>query len=109
MSQSMIAYDHPHLKSETKPADRSVSNTADALDDTAIADLSPLHISRMTRGELVRVIKAARLPLLTSSEHLEFRDRETLERLVHLARRCCHNRTAASQSRGRDQEKPYDE
>ena len=65
----------------------------EALDKSDVAELSLLQISRMTCDELIRVIRAAQLPLLRPDvdEQLEFQDRPTLERLVYLARRCCRN------------------
>jgi hypothetical protein len=65
----------------------------DALDKSLVAELSPTQISRMACSELVRAIQAAKMSLLCKdvSEHLELYDRETLERLVYLARRCCRN------------------
>ena len=72
----------------------SRDDTIEALDQSDVAALSPVQISRMTCEELVRIIRAARLPLVRPEidEHLEFYDRPTLERLVYLARRCCRNR-----------------
>jgi hypothetical protein len=69
------------------------SSDEDALDKIAIAEISPIQISQMTCNEMVRVIRAAKMPLLRKdvSEHLELYDRDTLERLVYLARRCCRN------------------
>jgi hypothetical protein len=65
----------------------------DALDKSAIAELSPIQITRMTCSELVRVIQAAQMALLSRdiSDQVELYDRETLARLVYLARRCCRN------------------
>jgi len=44
----------------------------------------------------VRLIQTAHLPFLSdeTGAHLAFHDRQTLERLANLARRCCLNRTA---------------
>lgn len=100
MAKTTIIYEFTRREMIRKQVDRSFSKGAEALDDATIGDLSLDTISQMTRDELVRVIKAARLPLLSaaSADHLEFHDRQTLERLVHLARRCCHNRMTASRS-----------
>ena len=81
--------------SETRPSNESPASTecVDALDKLMVAELSPLQISRMTCEELARAICASGLPIIQTelSEHLEFYDRVTLERLVFLARRCCRN------------------
>lgn len=94
----MQTYDYPCLDAKGRSTICSFSNAGEALDDATIADLSAMKISHMTDDELVRVIRAARMLQLTgaSDEHLEYYDRITLERLVHLARRCCRNRTTAS-------------
>jgi len=68
-----------------------VQHPEEALDRETIADLSSTQISRMTRGELARVVRAARLPAL--SVRPEKLDRGTLERLTHLARLCCRHQT----------------
>lgn len=100
MTAHIIAYDRSRLEKETRPSGNSRTNAAQALDDATIAEFSLITIAQMTRDELVQVIRASRLPLLTAAcdEHLEFHDRATLERLVCLARRCCRNRTTVSQS-----------
>jgi hypothetical protein len=66
----------------------------DALDKRQIAELSSMQITRMTRDELIRIVRTARMELLHRdiADHIELYDRATLERLVHLARRCCRNR-----------------
>ena len=70
------------------------SSSADD-DEAMITGLTGVEIGQMTDGELARVIRAARLPLLSLGMdlHLELYDRQTLERLAFLARRCCQNRT----------------
>ena len=72
---------------------------AEPWDDATIAGLSPKQLSEMTTDELVRVIRAARLPRSTTSgvNNLKFLDIRTLQRFVYLARRCCQNRMAHSQ------------
>lgn len=72
-----------------------------ALDYAAIGELPSARISQMDCDELVRVVRTAQLPFLSAetNEHLELRDRQTLERLANLARQCCHNRTMARRSR----------
>ena len=72
-------------------------STIEALDDALIAGFTPVEIARMTDDELVRAIRAARLPLRAGTdEHLAFHDRRTLERLAYLARRCCQTRTSGA-------------
>ncbi|HTI52233.1 MAG TPA: hypothetical protein VL475_14820 [Planctomycetaceae bacterium] len=101
MTRNNIASDRSHWGTKTRPLGEPLLDHAEMLDDAKIAALSRITIAQMNRDELLRVIRASRLPLLTttSDEHLEFHDRNTLERLVYLARRCCRNRSAASQSR----------
>ncbi|QDT91519.1 hypothetical protein Pan161_31780 [Gimesia algae] len=62
-------------------------------DKSLIAELSATQISRMTCADLIRLIRAVKMPLLYNdiSKHLEYYDRKTLERLVYLSRRCCRN------------------
>ena len=62
-----------------------------------IATLSIRAISSMSRDELIAVICAADLPLVDARKrrHLPFMDRPSLERLAHLARRCCRTRAAS--------------
>ncbi len=63
------------------------------LDKSTVAEIPSGLISRMSREELIRVIQAAELPLLNARtrERLPYLDRMVLERLAHLARRCCRN------------------
>jgi hypothetical protein len=66
----------------------------EALDSSTIAGLSATTIERMTRRELIRVIRAARVPdrLCPKSGHcLAFYDLKTLRRLAYVARRCCQS------------------
>ncbi len=65
----------------------------DALDKGAIAELSLIQISRMARDELIRVIRQSNLPLPRRDilGRLDGYDRETLEQMVFMARRCCRN------------------
>ncbi len=62
----------------------------EALDDATISELSSKQISRMTQGELVRTVRAARIP--AGKLRLEYFDRATLQRLAHQARLCCRQR-----------------
>jgi hypothetical protein len=87
--------DNSNVASETSPTEL---DTGDPLDGATIAGLSAETISRMDSDELLRVIRAARLPFVTEENdaHLTFQDQETLERLANLARRCCQSRASAS-------------
>ncbi len=79
---------------ETSGVSFAEPEPCEALDKSAIADLSAGLIDEMTRDELVRVIISADVPVLRHTdvrEHLAFFDRETLTRLAHLARQCCQN------------------
>lgn len=97
----MKTYNHSCSETTGKSTNRSYSNAGEALDDATIADLPAMKISHMTNDELVRVIRAARLPKFNaaSSANLEFYDSNTLVRLACLARHCCRNRMTASDSR----------
>ena len=92
MASSITKQLRPSIEKQ-KTARIPLKQPEDALDKSDVAELSLLKISRMTCDELIRVIRAAQLPLLRpdADEQLEFQDRPTLERLVYLARRCCRN------------------
>jgi len=68
-------------------------SSEDALDKHEIAELTPGTICQMTHNELVRVIQAAGLPLLRKDilGRLDLYNRESLEQMVFMARRCCRN------------------
>jgi hypothetical protein len=68
-----------------------LSEPDEALDQASIAELTSKQISRMTRPELARIVHVGQLPALLV--RLEYLDRGTLQRLAHLARLCCRNRT----------------
>lgn len=74
------------IRQRTKTV-RHVTNKPD------VAELDSEEIAGMDCADLIEAIRAAHLPFLQSEfEHrLEFCDREMLERLVYLARRCCRN------------------
>lgn len=66
----------------------------DAWDKFSVAELNVHRIDHMTCEELILVIHAAEFSALFRSDldrHIEFLDRETLQRLAHLARQCCRN------------------
>lgn len=62
----------------------------EALDPTTVAELSARQITRMTRHELVRVVRSARTP--AAQRRLEYYDHATLQRLAYQARLCCQRR-----------------
>jgi len=72
----------------------SATATGPPLDKNKIADLPVRFISEMSREDLIRMIRAAQLPLIDARtlRRLPFIDRSALERLAHLARRCCRTR-----------------
>lgn len=58
-----------------------------------IAELTPGDISQqMTIADLINVIRSVEYPF-AGKDRLEFFDRDTLERVVHLVRRWCRNRS----------------
>lgn len=60
--------------------------------EETIAELSPREIAdAMSVGDLIAVIRSVDYPF-AGKERLEFFDRDTLERVVHLVRRWCRNR-----------------
>jgi ActR/RegA family two-component response regulator len=60
--------------------------------EDAIAELTPGDIShRLSIRELIEVIRTVEYPFV-GKDRLEFFDRDTLERVVHLVRRWCRNR-----------------
>jgi CheY-like chemotaxis protein len=64
-----------------------------AYSEDFIAELTPGDISqRMTLPELINVIRSVEYPF-AGKDRLEFFDRDTLERVVHLVRRWCRNRS----------------
>ncbi len=77
----------------TPPQSAKGGGPEPALDKSTVADIPSGLVSQMSREELIRVVQAAELPLLRARtrERLPYFDRTTLERLVHLARRCCRN------------------
>jgi hypothetical protein len=60
--------------------------------ESGIAELSPREIQhRLSTGDLVEIIRSVDYPF-AGKERLEYFDRDTLERVVHLVRRWCRNR-----------------
>ena len=83
-------------QSETSPQLRRIARE-EALDRAAVAAAPRAAIERMSRGELIRLIRAAELPhRLCSGDraNLTYLDLPTLRRLAYLARLCCQNQTA---------------
>jgi hypothetical protein len=99
MTPAVLSSELLEVQPETQTSGR-LRVAVDALDQGTIADLPSARISEMDCDELVRVIQNAGLPFLSDEtrEHLVFRDRQTLERLANLARRCCLNRTTRAGS-----------
>ncbi len=58
-----------------------------------VASLTQDVISEMNCADLIDAIKSTELPLLTEDKiaRLSFQDRDTLERLLYLARKCVRN------------------
>lgn len=64
--------------------------------EARIAELTPRDIQhRLTERDLVEIIRSVDYPF-AGKERLEFFDRDTLERVVHLVRRWCRNRLQLS-------------
>lgn len=100
MTQSIMTLDRSPDDSQQSPLSvltfSGPLGNSSALDEVEVAELPSHIVSRLERDELVRVIETARLPLLTPDlrRRLQWLDRPQLERLAHLARRCCQNRRA---------------
>lgn len=62
----------------------------ESLDRATIAELSSKEVSRMTRGELERVVRASPPP--GRPVRPEYLDHDTLRQLAYLARLACRNR-----------------
>lgn len=60
---------------------------------STVAELTVREIEQMRRDELISAIRGAQLPLLSAemTDRLRYRDRDTLERILYLARRACRN------------------
>lgn len=70
----------------------TITSQTGAFSEDAIAELTPGDISqRLTLSELIEVIRSVEYPF-AGKDRLEFFDRDTLERVVHLVRRWCRNR-----------------
>lgn len=96
----VLASDFAEFPRASHPGSLGSATPFHALDQRTIADLPSTIFAEMTRDELVRVIRIADLPFLAAAtfEHLPLCDRQTLERLANLARRCCLNRKTSARS-----------
>ena len=63
-------------------------------DESRIAYLSSGQILEMPNEALIEIIRTVEYPF-AGKERLQFFDRDTLERVVHLVRRWCQNRLHA--------------
>ena len=82
------------VKAPPQATSLPAAEKCDALDKSAIVELSATLIDKMTRNELIRMIRASELPSMLGPElqqRLEFQDGDTLVRLAHLAWRYCQN------------------
>jgi hypothetical protein len=91
------------IRGALRQSDHSPETTISSLLDRIIAELPIRSISAMSRDDLIHVIRESQLPLIDARtlRRLPFFDRSALERLAHLARRCCRSRSA--QERGAPQ------
>jgi|HubBroStandDraft_5_1064220.scaffolds.fasta_scaffold461969_2 hypothetical protein len=62
-------------------------------DKPSVAGLATSRIAEMSREDLICVIDGSDLPLINSSnrQRLRYLDRDSLQKLAQLARRCCRN------------------
>jgi hypothetical protein len=76
-----------------KEISRCSRDVHETLDHVMIAELPSYQLKRMTRKELIRVVQASGLlsQLPGIETHLEFFDRQRLEQMACLARRCCQH------------------
>jgi DNA-binding response OmpR family regulator len=83
----------PANPESTKPrVSVPMTSQKSAFSEDTIAELTPGDISqRLTLSELIEVIRSVEYPF-AGKDRLEFFDRDTLERVVHLVRRWCRNR-----------------
>lgn len=91
----------PKLRTGHEAADAAIqrfsspTESGEALDKLAIAELITAAIEQMTCDELARLIRATDLPTALRPDlerRLPHYDHETLRRMAYLARRCCQNR-----------------
>ena len=59
-------------------------------DKESVAELSLVEIESMTHDDLLSAIRAVVLPFV-DEDRLEYQDRQTLLRLLYLARQSCRN------------------
>ncbi|MFN0197829.1 MAG: hypothetical protein ACKVT0_13880 [Planctomycetaceae bacterium] len=79
--------------SDTFMTDNAMNDRGLVYTKDQIASLTQEVISEMTCADLIDAIKSTELPLLTDDKiaRLMFQDRDTLERLLYLARKCVRN------------------
>jgi len=79
------------MTSKARGTMSTILESPGTLQKSFVAELSAEQIRRMTRAELVNVIRAVHPAFLSRGmlRRIENRDREELERLAHLCRRCC--------------------
>jgi ActR/RegA family two-component response regulator len=92
--QELLAF----IDGQSDPTPRSeeprlMNSTCDVdVREEAIAELSPRDISqRLSDADLIQIIRTVDYPFV-GKDRLEYFDRDTLERVVHLVRRWCRNR-----------------
>ena len=84
------------IRGALRQSDHSPRTATSASLDRIIAELPIRSIAAMSRDDLIHVIRESQLPLIDARtlRRLPFFDRPALERLAHLARRCCRTRSA---------------
>jgi len=88
------------IRGDWRQSDHSPRTATSASLDIIIAELPIRSIAAMSRDDLIHVIRESQLPLIDARtlRRLPFFDRPALERLAHLARRCCLTRSAQLRS-----------
>lgn len=83
----------PRTLTPTAAEFQSATDMELSFDKSAIAALTTTELGAMSCQELATVVEAADVPMLSSQtrQRLSLMDRATLERLAHLARRCCRH------------------
>ena len=74
----------------TPSAVSDVAELSIPFDKESVAELSLCEIEAMSRDDLLNAIRAVVVPFV-DDDRLEFQERETLLRLLYLARQCCRN------------------
>lgn len=93
---TLIEKESPMLALMEQSAVASTAETS-VFDEEAVAALSAHEIEfELSDSDLIQVIRSVDYPF-AGKERLEFFDRDTLQRVVHLVRRWCCNRLQRSQ------------